>query len=105
MSWTRLLVMQIRHGPPETPPNMHLRQSEGSTQIDDAPANMHPVRSLSRIRSLSLLEPPVAVPDWANATVRKTVGLSTIRRFRMVGLEGFEPPTHGLGNPYPTVHP
>jgi hypothetical protein len=23
----------------------------------------------------------------------------------MVGLEGFEPPTHGLGNPYPTVHP
>ena len=24
---------------------------------------------------------------------------------RMVGLEGFEPPTHGLGNPYTTVHP
>jgi len=23
----------------------------------------------------------------------------------MVGLEGFEPPTHGLGNPCPTVHP
>ena len=23
----------------------------------------------------------------------------------MVGLEGFEPPTYGLGNPYTTVHP
>ena len=31
--------------------------------------------------------------------------VSLLQVVEMVGLEGFEPPTHGLGSPCPTVHP
>ena len=79
---------------------MHLRQSKGSILIDLSDANMHllcasKAEIIIRDRLvLSMCE--LLFCTETRTTVRKTVVLEFVKLFRMTGVEGLEPPTHGL---------